>query len=102
MHEVTRALLYGLLAAASPIAVVATLVVLTSGRGRAHGAVFAAAFVVRQAAAFVALIVRRQWAEGVLARARTWLEAHGREVAAGVVVISAGLLLRNGITGLTS
>jgi len=64
--------------------------------------VFAAAFVVRQAAAFVALIVRRQWAEGVLARARTWLEAHGREVAAGVVVISAGLLLRNGITGLTS
>ncbi len=53
MAEGTRVLLYGLLAAASPITLLATLVVLGSGRGRANGAAFAAAFVLGQAVAFV-------------------------------------------------
>ena len=49
----------------------------------------------------VALIVRRHWAERILARARTWLEAHARTIAAVIVVLLALSLLRNGITGLT-
>jgi MFS family permease len=57
VHEVTRVLLYGFLAAASPIPLLATLVILASGRGRANGAAFAAAFVVGQAAAFTAAFV---------------------------------------------
>jgi hypothetical protein len=51
--------------------------------------------------AIVALIVRREWAERVLATARTWLETHIRTVAAVVVVLLALSLLRNGIAGLT-
>ena len=50
--------------------------------------------------AIVALIVRRAWAERVLAAARTWLEAHLRTVAAAIVVLLALSLLRNGIAGL--
>jgi hypothetical protein len=42
--------------------------------------------------AIVALIVRRPWAERVLPRTRTWLEAHGRVMAAGIVVLLAALL----------
>jgi Sap, sulfolipid-1-addressing protein len=52
--------------------------------------------------AIVALIVRRSWAERVLAAARTWLEARARTVAAAIVVLLALSLLRNGIAGLTS
>jgi hypothetical protein len=52
--------------------------------------------------AIVALIVRREWAERVLAAARTWLEANARTVAAVIVVLLALSLLRNGIAGLTS
>jgi hypothetical protein len=51
--------------------------------------------------AIVALIVRRVWAERMLAAARTWLEAHVRVVAAVIVVLLALSLLRNGIAGLT-
>jgi uncharacterized membrane protein YjgN (DUF898 family) len=51
--------------------------------------------------AIVALIVRRTWAERVLAAARTWLEAHVRVVAAVIVVLLALSLLRNGLAGLT-
>jgi Sap, sulfolipid-1-addressing protein len=57
VHEVTRVLLYGLLAAASPVTLMATLVVLASGRGRANGAAFAAAFVMGQTAAFVVALI---------------------------------------------
>jgi len=53
-------------------------------------------------AAIIALIVRREWAERVLAGARTWLEAHVRTVAAVILVLLAVSLLRNGIAGLTS
>jgi hypothetical protein len=50
--------------------------------------------------AIVALIVRRAWAERVLAAARTWLEGHARAVAALIVALLAVSLLRNGIAGL--
>jgi hypothetical protein len=52
--------------------------------------------------AIVALIVRRAWAERVLAAARTWLEAHVRTVAATIVSLLALSLLRNGIAGLVA
>jgi hypothetical protein len=52
MHEAARIILYGLLTTASPVTLLATLVVLGSGRGRANGAAFAAALVSGQAIAF--------------------------------------------------
>ncbi len=54
MAETTwRILLFGLLAGVSPIAIVSTLAVLTSRRGRTNGIVFAAAFMLGQTAAFL-------------------------------------------------
>jgi threonine/homoserine/homoserine lactone efflux protein len=49
-----RILLFGLVAGLSPIAIVSTLAVLTSRRGRANGLAFAGGFMVGQAAAFSA------------------------------------------------
>jgi hypothetical protein len=53
MHETARVVFYGLLAAASPVTLLATLVVLAGGRGRANGLAFAAAFMLGQSIAFV-------------------------------------------------
>ena len=54
MTEVAlRTFVFALLAAASPITVLATLVVLTSGRGRLNGVVFLAGFLVGQSAVFI-------------------------------------------------
>ena len=53
MHEAARICLYGLLAAASPVTLLATLVVLAGKRGRANGVAFAAAFVAGQSIAFL-------------------------------------------------
>jgi hypothetical protein len=50
----TRILLFALVAGVSPIALVSTLAVLTSARGRANGAVFLVGFMLGQAAAFTA------------------------------------------------
>jgi cytochrome c biogenesis protein CcdA len=50
----SRILLFGLLAGLSPIAIVSTLAVLTSRRGRTNGIVFAAGFMLGQTAAFLA------------------------------------------------
>jgi Sap, sulfolipid-1-addressing protein len=49
-----RILVFALVAAASPVAIVATLAVLTSRRGRTNGIVFAAGFLLGQSAAFLA------------------------------------------------
>ena len=55
MAETTsRILLFGLLAGVSPIAIVSTLAVLTSRRGRTNGIVFATGFMLGQTAAFLA------------------------------------------------
>ncbi len=57
MAETARILIYGLVAAASPTVLLATLVVLGSGRGRLNGVVFLAAFVVGQSLAYLVVFV---------------------------------------------
>ena len=56
MSDVLQVLLYGLLAAASPGTVVATLAVLGTKRARANGSVFAVGFVLGQALALFFVI----------------------------------------------
>jgi hypothetical protein len=68
----------------------------------AHWVFFTVVAVLPLLLAIIALIVRREWAERMLAAARTWLEANARTVAAVIVVLLALSLLRNGIAGLTS
>lgn len=53
MYEVARIALYGLIAVASPGALLATLAILSSGRARANGALFMIAFVFAQALTLV-------------------------------------------------
>ena len=53
MPELARILLYGLIAAASPTALLATLVVLGGGRGRVNGIALMAAVLLGQLAAFL-------------------------------------------------
>jgi MFS family permease len=54
MQEVDRTILYGLLAAASPVMLMAALASLGTGRGRSTGVAFMGAFVLGQSAAYVA------------------------------------------------
>lgn len=54
MHETAQLALYGLVAGASPLVLVATLVVLGSGRGRLNGVVFAVGFVLAQTGTYLA------------------------------------------------
>jgi len=54
------------------------------------------------ALALLMLLVARERAERWLDGARKWLERHARTIAAGIVVLLAASLLRNGISGLTS
>jgi hypothetical protein len=53
VHDTARIVIYGLIAAASPTTVLAVLVVLLSGRGRANGIAFAAGFLFGAVAAFL-------------------------------------------------
>jgi MFS family permease len=58
VHETAQVLAYALVAAASPVVLLATLAILGSGRGRVNGTVFMAGFVLGQSIAFlVALLV---------------------------------------------
>jgi hypothetical protein len=52
-------------------------------------------------AALVAVHVSYYWTVSTLRAARAWLERHARTLAAGIVVVLAAALLRNGIVGLT-
>lgn len=54
MQEVERTVLYGLLAAASPVTLLAALAALGTGRGRSTGVAFMGAFVLGQSAAYAA------------------------------------------------
>ena len=54
------------------------------------------------ATALLLLVVAPTWTNGVLARARTWLERRARTIAIVILVLLAASLLRNGIAGLTS
>lgn len=53
------------------------------------------------AVALLSLVVAREWTVRLLERARDWLQLHARTVAAGIVILLAASLLRNGIAGLT-
>jgi hypothetical protein len=87
VHDVARTVLYGLLAAASPITLLATLVVLTSGRGRANGAAFGTAFILGQTLAFlVAFFVGSALADNAHDTATTYLA-----LAAGVGLLVIAL-----------
>ena len=57
MHEVLRTCAYGLVAAASPVALLGALAAVSTGRGRATGLAFTAAFVLGQSAACVVALV---------------------------------------------
>jgi len=57
MSEVLQTLLYGLLAAASPGTLVATLAVLGTRRARANGSAFAVGFVLGQSATLAGVLV---------------------------------------------
>jgi hypothetical protein len=64
--------------------------------------VFAFVSLLPLAVALVMLLVAHDWALRVLSSTRNWLELHARTVAAVILVLLAGALLRNGIVGLTS
>jgi hypothetical protein len=80
-----RILLFALVAAASPVAIVATLAVLTSRRGRTNGILFAAGFLLGQSAAFLAAFL-------VGSAATTDREAHEQAAAALELVFGIALL----------
>jgi len=53
-------------------------------------------------AALLSLLVARDWTTQLLHMVRGLLERHARTLAAGIIVLLAAALLRNGIAGLTS
>jgi uncharacterized membrane protein YeaQ/YmgE (transglycosylase-associated protein family) len=53
-------------------------------------------------AALLSLLVARDWTTQLLHTVRGWLERHVRTLTAGIIVLLAAALLRNGIAGLTS
>ena len=53
-------------------------------------------------AALLSLLVARDWTTQLLHTVRGWLERYARTLAAGIIVLLAAALLRNGIAGLTS
>ena len=53
-------------------------------------------------AALLSLLVARDWTTQLLHAMRGWLERYARTLAAGIIVLLAAALLRNGIAGLTS
>jgi hypothetical protein len=94
MHETVHVALYGLVAAASPVALLATLVVLGSGRGRINGVAFAGAFLLGQSAAFVAAYLVGSAATPDDGDARTVVAA--LELAAGLLLIGIAWRRRAG------
>jgi threonine/homoserine/homoserine lactone efflux protein len=80
-----RIVLYGLIAGASPLALLATLAILGSRRGRANGSLFGAGFLLGQSAAFlVAYFVGSAVTAG---------REGGYETLAGSVQVAVGALL---------
>lgn len=83
----SRILLFAVVAAASPVALLATLGVLTSRRGRANGMAFVAGFVLGQAAAFLAAFLVGSAATTDRPGGRGELEA-GLELAFGIGLLA--------------
>jgi hypothetical protein len=81
----SRILLFAVVAAASPMALLTALVVLTSRRGRTNGAAFLAGFVLGQSAAFLAAVL--------VGSAATADEATGHEQLSAGLELAFGLAL---------
>lgn len=100
MHADLTLLVYALLAAASPVVLLATLIVLGTERARVNGLVFAAGFILGQAAGLgipllLGLIVTS--ATGENGNLSTWLE-----LAVGVLLILGAGRIRRREAGPTS
>lgn len=87
MSEAGRILLYALVAGLSPLALLSTLAVLGSGRGRANGSAFGSGFLLAQSTVIVVAVV----AVGSAA-APNRDSSHEDLVAALVLVLGLGLL----------
>lgn len=74
----------------------------SAGQYIVYWVLFALASLLPLLAAVVSLLVAPDAATAVLQTARGWLERHARTLAAGIVVLLAVALLRNGIVALTS
>ena len=79
----SRILLFAIVAAASPVALLASLAVLTSRRGRANGTAFMIGFVLGQAAAFLAAVL--------LGSAATANRSGGNETLTAALELAFGL-----------
>lgn len=88
-HTATRILLYAVVAAASPVGLVATFAVLTSRRGRGNGLAFVAGFVLGQSAAFiVAYIIGSAATAGQAAGHRTFSAALELALGIGLLMLA--------------
>jgi Sap-like sulfolipid-1-addressing protein len=93
-ETIARAVLYGLIAAASPLAFAATVVVLRSNRARLNGVIFAAAFLLAGLA--VVLVVAAIGSAAAPGRGGSSAAAAALELALGVLLLAAGLRIRRG------
>ena len=93
---IARAMLYGLIAAASPLAFAATVVVLRSRRARLNGVLFAIAFVL--AGLVVVLVVVAIGSATAPGSGGSSSVAAALELALGVILLVAGLRIRRGST----
>ena len=93
-ETIARAVLYGLIAAASPLAFAATVVVLRSHRARLNGVIFAAAFLL--AGLGVVLAVAAIGSATAPGPGGSSTAAAVLELALGVLLLAAGLRIRGG------
>ena len=82
MNTTIQVLLYGLVAGFSPLALLSTLAVLGSGRGRANGTAFGAGFLLAQSVALIAVLV--------LGSVATPSGTHGHETLAALLELGLG------------
>jgi hypothetical protein len=87
--DTLRVLAYGLIAAASPLALAATLVVLRSARARLNGFLFAATFLVGEAIVVVLVVTLGSIAAPGTGGSAT--VAAGFELALGLLLLAAGI-----------
>ena len=93
MHEIDKIVLYGLAAGASPLALVATLVVLGSDRARINGVVFGSAFLLAQSGTYVAGYLL---GAAVAPSDSTGAVKASLELVFGLLLLAAGLRGRRG------
>jgi len=85
MNDVVHVLVYGLLSAFSPVALIATLAVLGTRHARASGTAFAAGFVLGQTAALVVVLV----VGSVAVPSENGVASAALELAVGVLLLAA-------------